>query len=164
MMSVDDRVEQLRRFLRERRARIKPADVGLPATARRRVTGLRREEVAALAGIGLTWYTALEQGDAGGVSEAALYAVADALRLSAPERQHLLGDIVVAETGTAFFGVAQTRLPKGVLFIGQALWGSPQKSRACRRGRCSGRCSSCMSLSTKLRAMRPRLGSSKGIS
>ena len=89
-MSAEDRREELRRFLKERRARLRPADVGLPTTGRRRVPGLRREEVASLAGIGLTWYTALENGVADGVSETTLNAVADALRLSASERQYLL--------------------------------------------------------------------------
>jgi len=62
----------------------------LPTTARRRVRGLRREEVASLAGIGVSWYTALENGEALGVSEDTLVAVADALRLSPSERQYLL--------------------------------------------------------------------------
>jgi transcriptional regulator with XRE-family HTH domain len=80
----------LRRFLKDRRARIAAADVGIPSNGRRRVRGLRREEVAALAGIGVSWYTALENGDAKGVSEATLIAVADALRLSDSERSYLL--------------------------------------------------------------------------
>jgi len=57
---------------------------------RRRVRGLRREEVAGLAGIGVSWYTALESGDAEGVSEATVLAVSDALRLSESERTYLL--------------------------------------------------------------------------
>jgi len=59
-------------------------------TGRRRVPGLRREEVASLAGIGVSWYTSLENGDADGVSEATLSAVADVLRLSESEREYLL--------------------------------------------------------------------------
>lgn len=89
-MSDEERLQELRRFLKERRARIRPADVGLPASGRRRVPGLRREEVASIAGIGVSWYTALENGDARGVSEATLLAVAEALRLSDSERQYLL--------------------------------------------------------------------------
>jgi transcriptional regulator with XRE-family HTH domain len=89
-MSEHERFEELRRFLKTRRERVTPADVGLPATARRRVPGLRREEVASLAGIGVSWYTALENGDARGVSEVTLQAVADALRLSDSERHYLL--------------------------------------------------------------------------
>lgn len=81
---------ELRRFLKDRRDRVDPADAGLPATGRRRVRGLRREEVAALAGIGVSWYTALENGDARNVSVQTLHAVADALRLSESERQYLL--------------------------------------------------------------------------
>ena len=89
-MSDDERLSELRRFLKDRRARINAADVGIPSSGRRRVRGLRREEVASLAGIGVSWYTALENGDAKGVSEATLLAVADALRLSDSERRYLL--------------------------------------------------------------------------
>ena len=89
-MNDVERRSELRRFLKDRRARISPADVGLAAIGRRRVRGLRREEVAGLAGIGVSWYTAFESGDAEGVSEATVLAVADALRLSESERQYLL--------------------------------------------------------------------------
>jgi transcriptional regulator with XRE-family HTH domain len=89
-MSDDDRTSELSRFLKERRSRLRPTDVGLPATGRRRVVGLRREEVATLAGIGVSWYTSLENGEATGVSEATLTTVADALRLSVSEREYLL--------------------------------------------------------------------------
>jgi transcriptional regulator with XRE-family HTH domain len=82
--------EELRRFLKERRSRIRPADAGLPTGLRRRVPGLRREEVASLAGIGVSWYTDLENGDAEGVSDTTLLAVARALRLSPSERDYLL--------------------------------------------------------------------------
>jgi DNA-binding XRE family transcriptional regulator len=61
VVSEDSRRE-LGHFLRTRRARITPAEVGLPAGARRRAAGLRREEVAVLAGLSPTWYTYLEQG------------------------------------------------------------------------------------------------------
>jgi transcriptional regulator with XRE-family HTH domain len=76
-------------FLRQRRARVRPEDVGLPCGRRRRTPGLRREEVAALAGVGVTWYTWFEQGRAIGVSSAFLDRLADALRLSRAERRHL---------------------------------------------------------------------------
>lgn len=89
-MSEEEQRAELRRFLKDRRARVSPAEAGLPATSRRRVRGLRREEVASLAGVGVSWYTALENGDAQGVSEATLSFVADALRLSESERQYLL--------------------------------------------------------------------------
>ncbi|NYI06926.1 helix-turn-helix transcriptional regulator [Allostreptomyces psammosilenae] len=79
----------LRDFLRTRRARLSPEDVGMPAAGRRRTPGLRREEVAVLAGVGVSWYTWLEQGRDINVSAEVLDAVARALRLSEPERQHL---------------------------------------------------------------------------
>jgi transcriptional regulator with XRE-family HTH domain len=89
-MSDREQRDELRRFLKDRRARVGPADVGLQAAGRRRVRGLRREEVASLAGIGVSWYTALESGDAEGVSEATVRSVADALLLSESERNYLL--------------------------------------------------------------------------
>jgi transcriptional regulator with XRE-family HTH domain len=89
---MDDQEQraELRQFLKDRRSRVRPTDVGLAETGRRRVRGLRREEVAALAGIGVSWYTALENGDAKGVSAATVLAVSDALRLSESERTYLL--------------------------------------------------------------------------
>ncbi|MEU8898166.1 helix-turn-helix transcriptional regulator [Nocardia sp. NPDC048505] len=86
---TSERREQLREFLRVRRARIAPADVGLPAVGRRRTPGLRREEVALRAGVGVSWYTWLEQGRDITVSGEVLDAVAAALLLTAPERAHL---------------------------------------------------------------------------
>jgi transcriptional regulator with XRE-family HTH domain len=85
----DLRRGELRMLLREWRARLKPSDVGLPSVSRRRVPGLRREEVAALAGVGLTWYTMFETGATAGVSNDLVERIADALRLSAGERMHL---------------------------------------------------------------------------
>src|SRR5437667_12159244 len=87
---TDDRVRQeLTQFLRTRRARLAPADVGLTAGSGRRIRGLRREEVAVLAGVGLTWYTWLEQGREIQVSAPFLENLARALRLSEAERIHL---------------------------------------------------------------------------
>jgi transcriptional regulator with XRE-family HTH domain len=80
---------EIRDFLAGRRARITPAQAGLPTSARRRVPGLRREEVAVLAGVSTEWYTRLEKGHIGGVSEAVLDAVARALRLDDDERTYL---------------------------------------------------------------------------
>jgi transcriptional regulator with XRE-family HTH domain len=76
-------------FLKVRRQRLSPEDFGFPATARRRTPGLRREEVAALAGVGLTWYTWLEQGREIQVSAVFLENLARALKFSADERAHL---------------------------------------------------------------------------
>jgi MmyB-like transcription regulator ligand binding domain/Helix-turn-helix domain len=80
---------ELRDFLRSRRARIRPEDVGLPSGGRRRVPGLRREEVAALAGVGVTWYTMFETGTAQGVSDEVVTSVARALQLSPAETDYL---------------------------------------------------------------------------
>jgi transcriptional regulator with XRE-family HTH domain len=76
-------------FLKSRRARIAPATVGLPNGSRRRTPGLRREELADLAGVGLTWYTWLEQGRDIRVSPQVLAAIARALQLEPAERAHL---------------------------------------------------------------------------
>jgi transcriptional regulator with XRE-family HTH domain len=83
------RREELAAFLRTRRARIRPEDVGLPAGARRRTPGLRREEVAQLAGVGVTWYTWLEQGRPINASVQVLDAIARTLRLDRTECEHL---------------------------------------------------------------------------
>ncbi|PRY40762.1 helix-turn-helix transcriptional regulator [Umezawaea tangerina] len=80
---------ELGEFLRSRRARIKPTDVGLSAGLRRRVPGLRRDEVASLAGVSVEYYVRLEQGRTAGVSDSVLDAVGRALRLSDVERTHL---------------------------------------------------------------------------
>ncbi|RUL72441.1 helix-turn-helix transcriptional regulator [Dyella choica] len=90
--------ELLASFLRERRARLQPQDVGLPPGVRRRTRGLRREEVAQIAGIGLTWYTWLEQARDIQVSGAFLDNLAKALRLNPAEREYL-------------FALAQERSP-----------------------------------------------------
>jgi transcriptional regulator with XRE-family HTH domain len=87
--AVRDRRRELGAFLRSRRARLRPAEVGLTDWGVRRVPGLRREEVAQLANVGLTWYTWLEQGRQARPSASVLTALADALRLDAHEREHL---------------------------------------------------------------------------
>jgi len=80
---------ELSDFLKSRRARISPATVGLQNGVRRRTPGLRREEVAGLAGVGLTWYTWLEQGRDIRVSPQVLTAISRALQLEPAERTHL---------------------------------------------------------------------------
>ena len=84
-----DARNEIREFLTSRRARLKAADVGLPDYGARRVQGLRREEVAVLAGVSLPYYTRLERGDVAGVSDSVLDALARALRLDEAERAHL---------------------------------------------------------------------------
>jgi MmyB-like transcription regulator ligand binding domain/Helix-turn-helix domain len=83
------RRRELAGFLRSRRERIAPEQVGLPPAARRRTPGLRREEVATLAGVGVTWYTWLEQGRDINASPQVLDSVARTLLLDPHERQHL---------------------------------------------------------------------------
>ena len=76
-------------FLRSRRARIQPEELGLPSYGRRRVQGLRREEVAQLAGVSVDYYIRLEQGRGASASDAVLDAVARVLRLDEVEQAHL---------------------------------------------------------------------------
>jgi transcriptional regulator with XRE-family HTH domain len=86
---MDQRAE-LSEFLRSRRGRLQPQDVGLPQLGRhRRVPGLRREELAQLAGVSVAYYTRLEQGNGRNVSTEVLDAIARALKLSDAERDHL---------------------------------------------------------------------------
>jgi transcriptional regulator with XRE-family HTH domain len=87
--TTTNRRDQLAQFLRSRRARLTPSDVGLPPGLRRRTPGLRREEVAQLAGVGVTWYTWLEQGRNINASVQVLDAIARTLRLDQAEREHL---------------------------------------------------------------------------
>lgn len=85
-----DTTAELGTFLRTRRARLQPEDVGLVSYgARRRVPGLRREELAQLAGVSVAYYTRLEQGQSHNASDGVLDALARALRLSPDERAHL---------------------------------------------------------------------------
>ena len=89
MVAVETR-DDIREFLTSRRAKITPDQAGLPAYgSRRRVTGLRREEVAMLAGISVEYYTRLERGNANGASEDVLEGIARALQLDEAERAHL---------------------------------------------------------------------------
>lgn len=89
MDGVDNRAE-IKEFLATRRAKITPEQVGLPAGGgTRRVPGLRREEVAVLAGVSTDWYIRLEKGNISGVSDDVLDAVARALQLDEAERDHL---------------------------------------------------------------------------
>ncbi|GAB3761094.1 helix-turn-helix transcriptional regulator [Microlunatus parietis] len=85
---MDNRAE-VREFLTSRRAKISPHDAGLPETGSRRVPGLRRTEVATLAGVSIEYYSRIERGNLAGVSGAVLDAIARALRLDDAERAHL---------------------------------------------------------------------------
>jgi transcriptional regulator with XRE-family HTH domain len=97
----------LRQFLMSRRAQIDPESVGLPPspTPRRR-SGLRREEVAALAGVSVDYYARLEQGRVGNVSDQVLTAIENALQLDALERQHLRALVQVGAAAMASVAMA----------------------------------------------------------
>ncbi|MBB3810670.1 helix-turn-helix transcriptional regulator [Pseudochelatococcus contaminans] len=105
MRTLERTRSELADFLRSRRERLKPEDIGLPSGRRRRTPGLRREEVAALAGVGVTWYTWLEQGREIGVSADFLDNLARVLKLDAAERRHmflLAHERLPAEPGKTF--------------------------------------------------------------
>jgi len=108
------RRSELAAFLRSRRERITPEEVGLPPGLRRRTSGLRREEVAQLAGVGVTWYTWLEQGRPINASVQVLDAVARTLRLDPPEREHLyrLADVPDPATGNGVSPACPTITPE----------------------------------------------------
>jgi transcriptional regulator with XRE-family HTH domain len=98
-----DRRTEIRDFLTSRRARITPEQAGLkvsPLSGARRVAGLRREEVALLAGVSVPYYTRLERGDARGATDAVLDAISRALLLDHAERAHLF-DLIRAANATA---------------------------------------------------------------
>src|SRR6266704_1888100 len=86
---ADPRRSEFGDFLRSRREKLSPKNVGLPAGQRRRTIGLRREEVAQLAGIGVDWYIRLEQGRTVSPSVTTVDALARALRLTKTEHAHL---------------------------------------------------------------------------
>ena len=88
-MSDEQRRQELADFLRTRRMRLSPEQVGLVRGGRRRTPGLRREEVALLANVGVSWYTLLEQGRDIHPSSEVLHSIADALQFTSDERQHL---------------------------------------------------------------------------
>jgi transcriptional regulator with XRE-family HTH domain len=88
-MSDEQRRQELADFLRTRRLRLLPEQVGLISGGRRRTPGLRREEVAQLANVGVSWYTLLEQGRDIHPSSEVLQSIADALQLTFDERHHL---------------------------------------------------------------------------
>lgn len=93
-----DQRDAVRGFLSSRRALLRPVDVGLPpGIGLRRVAGLRRDEVAVLAGVSSEYYARIERGDLAGVSVSVLEAIATALRLDADEREHLLNLARAAE-------------------------------------------------------------------
>jgi transcriptional regulator with XRE-family HTH domain len=103
MAGTDDHRTQVREFLASRRARITPGQAGLPAygSGGRRVPGLRREEVALLAGVSVDYYVRMERGNLSGASDSVLEGLARALRLDDAERAHLHDLARAAEPGPA---------------------------------------------------------------
>ncbi|MEV5787539.1 helix-turn-helix transcriptional regulator [Streptomyces sp. NPDC051639] len=124
----DDFRAEIREFLGTRRARVTPEQAGLPLYGgeRRRVTGLRREEVALLAGISSEYYTRLERGNATGVSESVIEGIAQALQLDEAERIHLL-DLLrgAATTRPTRRRPAQQRVRPAVQRVLDSMAGTP---------------------------------------
>ena len=96
---MDNRT-QVREFLMSRRAKITPEQAGIPASANRRVEGLRRSEVASLADVSIEYYSKIERGNLAGVSDSVLDAIARALQLDDAEREHLF-DLARVARGSA---------------------------------------------------------------
>jgi transcriptional regulator with XRE-family HTH domain len=103
-----DNRDEVREFLMTRRAKVSPADVGLPAGTNRRVRGLRRAEVAMLAGLSVEYYAKLERGAVAGASSSVLEAIARTLRLDDTERAHLF-DLARAADGVPTSGRTRRR-------------------------------------------------------
>lgn len=111
-LTVSDRpVTELGEFLRSRRDRLTPAEAGVPSVGRRRVPGLRREELAQLAGVSMTYLTRLEQGQSQNASDAVIAALARALQLDADERVHLFALARPAPLQRARATVAESAKP-----------------------------------------------------
>ena len=123
-----DIAKDIKEFLMTRRARIGPEQAGLPRGQRRRVPGLRREEVAQLAGVSTEYYTQIERGNVAGVSDDVLHAVARALRLSDDETVHFF-DLARAVVGnraiTRGKRGASHKIPDGVQALIDGMTGSP---------------------------------------
>ena len=135
----DDHRSEVREFLTSRRAHVTPQQAGLTAFGdNRRVPGLRREEVATLAGVSIVYYTRLERGDLVGVSESVLDAVAAALQLDDAEREHLF-DLARTANATASArsrsrgGAARQRVPAGIQQVLDAITDAPADVRNVRR-------------------------------
>jgi len=131
----------LAELLRTRRDRLTPADVGLPAGSRRRTAGLRREEVAQLAGVSATYYTFLEQGRDVRPSRPVVAALAAALRLSPAERAHLFqlagiplaaDDQDLVETVDPVVGTLVSRLDPFPAYVKGGRWDVLAANRAAR--------------------------------
>jgi hypothetical protein len=116
------RAEEIKSFLTSRRARLRPEDAGVPVFAgHRRVPGLRREEVAHLAGVSTDYYGRLERGNTGGASREVLDAIAGALQLDDTERQHLFDLVTITAKDTRRRPAARTSVAAGTQAVLDAL-------------------------------------------
>jgi transcriptional regulator with XRE-family HTH domain len=115
--SSESRRRELAAFLRSRRERLRPEQVGLPPSRRRRTPGLRREEVAQLAGVGVTWYTWLEQARQINASPQVLDAIARTLRFDSHEHAHLF--TLAGLTTTAIAEECGSLTPEAQLLVDQ---------------------------------------------
>ncbi|MFF5774228.1 helix-turn-helix domain-containing protein [Streptomyces californicus] len=121
-----DRRAELSEFLRTRRAKLQPQDVGLPEFGRhRRVPGLRREELAQLAGVSVAYYTRLEQGNGRNVSAEVLDAIARALRLTDAEHAHLTHLARPARHKRKRRPARAQRVRTGLLYLLESMEGIP---------------------------------------
>ncbi len=116
-MNHESRLQALSAFLKAKRAKISPESAGFGTGRRRRTPGLRREEVAQLAGVSLTWYTWLEQGRDIRVSASVLECIASALQLSVDERKYLYSLAAESSPGT----VLKEELPEISPSLGRIL-------------------------------------------
>ena len=117
---MDNRAE-VREFLMSRRAKISPETAGLPAGGNRRVPGLRRSEVATLAGVSVEYYSRLERGTIAGASSSVLESLARALQLDDTERAHLL-DLARAADGIPASGRTRRRSGKATASRHSLIW------------------------------------------
>jgi hypothetical protein len=117
---MDTRAE-VREFLTSRRARLTPAEVGVLAGGNRRVPGLRRSEVASLAGLSVEYYAKIERGDIAGASASVLEAIARALRMDDTERAHL-SDLAHASDGVPAAARTRRRSVHGSVSRPSLLW------------------------------------------
>lgn len=115
---------EIRDFFMSRREKLQPEDVGLPRGTRRRVPGLRREEVATLAGVSIDYYVQVERGQVSGVSDEVLAAIARALQLNETERAHL-SDLARGATATRRPKPAPTRVPLALQQLLDAITDAP---------------------------------------
>ncbi|MED5803930.1 helix-turn-helix transcriptional regulator [Gordonia sp. Z-3] len=131
--SADHRAE-VKDFLTSRRARISPAQAGLPAYggAKRRVAGLRREEVALLAGVSIDYYVRMERGNLSGTSDSVLNGVASALQLDEAERDHLFDLARVAQQGPVRRRARNTVVTPGIRQLLESITDAPAWVRNAR--------------------------------